>query len=226
MPDPFSQLLEWRRSEASARVLAKLSPEFYTGTARYLGELRRSYEVDLRENPSGRKGEISRQTYQRASQVARDILEGRLQKLLSAAFQASVGGTRELPNSLAEERAIFDQLLATLLEFRRSAAPYLETGPSVVGAAAAAPPPAPSAGPPPSPPPAHRAAPPAAARAAGPPPATYVRIVRTTRPLQLGSETVDLREDDVLSLAPDAAKILVDGKLAELLAAAPVSKGS
>jgi DNA replication initiation complex subunit (GINS family) len=224
MPDPFSQLLEWRRSEASARVLAKLSPEFYTGTARYLGELRRSYEIDLRENPSGRKGEISRQTYQRASQVARDILEGRLQKLLSAAFQASVGGTRELPNALAEERAIFDQLLATLLEFRRASAPYLETGPSVVGAPAAAPPPAPAAAPTAAPPAAPRPPSPAP-RATGPPSPTYVRIVRTTRPLELGAERVDLREDDVLSLTPDAAKILVDGKIAEPLATVPVPKG-
>jgi len=132
MPDPFSQLLEWRRAEASARSLSKISPEFYAGTARYLAELRRSYEVDLRENPSGRKGEISRQTYQRASQVARDILEARAQKLLTAAFQASVGGARDLPNSLPEERALFDELLATLLGFRRASAPYLEPpqGPS------------------------------------------------------------------------------------------------
>ena len=70
MPDPFSQLLEWRRAEANARTLSKIGNEFYTGTAKYLADLRRSYESDLRENPSGRKGEISRQTYQRASQVA------------------------------------------------------------------------------------------------------------------------------------------------------------
>jgi len=226
MPDPFSQLLEWRRAEASARSLSKISPEFYAGTARYLAELRRSYEVDLRENPSGRKGEISRQTYQRASQVARDILEARVQKLLSAAFQASVGGGRDLPNALGEERAIFDQVLATLLEFRRASAPYLEPGPAGTGGV---PPPAPAgptapSAPPAAAPPGRPPAPPVA-RAAAPPAATYVRIVRSTRPLELGSETVDLREDDVLSLPADAAKILVEGKLAEPLTAAPLSKG-
>ncbi len=222
MADPFSQLLEWRRAEASARVLSKISPEFYVGTTRYLAELRRSYEVDLRENPSGRKGEISRQTYQRASQVARDILEARAQKLLSAAFQASVGGARDLPNALAEERAMFDEILSTLVGFRRDCAPYLEPGPTT---APTAPPPAPPiATPPASSAPVARAPTPAPPR--NPPPATaYVRIVRTTRPLELGSETVDLREDDILSLPPDAAKLLVDGKVAEALRTNSPAKG-
>ncbi len=220
MPDPFSQLLEWRRAEASARTLSKIGPEFYSGTAKYLAELRRSYESDLRENPSGRKGEISRQTYQRASQVARDILEARLQKLLSAAFQASVGGARDLPNALAEERGVFDALLGTLLEFRRTAAPYLEAGaappPSVSAALPAAPPPAPSAGERPRP-----AAPPAAVALAAP---TYVRVLRTGRPLQVGAETIDLREDDILSLPPESAKLLVEAKIAEPLVPAPLTK--
>jgi len=227
MPDAFSQLLEWRRAEANARVLAKIGPEFYSGTLRYLADLRRSYEGDLRENPSGRKGEISRQTYQRASQVARDILEARVQKLLSAAFQASVGGPRDIPNALAEERALFDQLLGTLLEFRRASAPYLEslaipasptagTPAPVAAAPAAVPRPAPAS---PSP-----ASPPVAA-ASSPTSPVYVRVLRTTRPLQIGSETVDLREDDVLSLPPETARLLVEAKAAEPISAVPVPKG-
>ncbi len=220
MPDPFSQLLEWRRAEASARTLSKIGPEFYSGTAKYLAELRRSYESDLRENPSGRKGEISRQTYQRASQVARDILEARLQKLLSAAFQASVGGARDLPNALAEERGVFDALLGTLLEYRRAAAPYLEVGaapPTSVPTALPAPPPAASTG-------GERPRPtaaPAAVTLAAP---TYVRVLRTGRPLQVGAETIDLREDDILSLPPESAKLLVEAKIAEPLVPAPLTK--
>ena len=223
MPDPFSQLLEWRRQEASGRVLSKIAPEFYSGTAKYLADLRRSYEVDLRENPSGRKGDISRQTYQRASQVARDILEARTQKLLSAAFQASVGGARDLPNLLSEERALFDQMLATLLEFRRASAPYLDAGTPAAGTPPApGPAPVPAAAATPAPP---RPAAPPAPRA--PPVATaYVRIVRTTRPLELGAETVDLREDDVLSLPAEAAKLLVDGKVAEPLRTTPPAKAT
>ena len=100
VPDQYTLLLELRRSEGAARGLAKLPHDFYGTTSSYLAEVRRTFEVELRENPSGRKGELSRQTYQRASQVARDIIEARMTKLLSLSFQASVGGTKELPNSL------------------------------------------------------------------------------------------------------------------------------
>ncbi|HTZ61454.1 MAG TPA: hypothetical protein VMC82_02255 [Thermoplasmata archaeon] len=215
MPDHYSQLLEWRRNEAAVRGLAKLPHDFFRSTTAYLAEVRRSYEIDLRENPSGRKGDLSRQTYQRASQIGRDIIEARTQKVLSAAFQASIGGTRELPNALPEERALFDQLLATLAEHRRAAAPYLEPLAAVPALAPTAP-----TAPPATPEPAGRtvAAPARAARAAAP--LTYVRILKSGRPLEIGSETVDLREDDVLSLPEEAAKLLIDAKVAE-----PVSTG-
>ncbi len=221
MPDHFTLLLEWRRNEAAARGLAKLPHDFYPATTAYLADVRRSYESELRENPSGRKGEISRQTYQRASQVARDIVEGRVQKTLSAAFQASVGGARDLPNALNEERALFDEVLAALLTHRRSSAAYLE--PTWSGSVPPAPHPAPPssgpASPPPAgPPPSLPAAPPAA-RVSGP--LTYVRILKDGRPIEVGKETIDLRADDVLSLPSETAKLLVDAKVAELVAPGP-----
>jgi DNA replication initiation complex subunit (GINS family) len=213
MPDPFALLLEWRRNEAAARGLAKLPHDFYSSTASYLADTRRSYESELRENPSGRKGEIARQTYQRASSLARDIVEGRAQKVLTAAFQASVGGARDLPNALAEERELFDHLLGTLLEHRRSTAPYLEPGGP------------PSASPPASAP-ASRAAEPVPARPrevapTAPAAAAWVRILKDGRPIEVGSETIDLRAEDVLSLPPDTAKLLVEAKMAEPIAPGP-----
>ncbi|MGI0071190.1 MAG: hypothetical protein ACRECT_03865 [Thermoplasmata archaeon] len=219
MPDHYTQLLEWRRNEAAVRGLSKLPHDFYRMTTAYLADVRRSYESDLRENPSGRKGEISRQTYQRASQIARDIVEARAQKVLTAAFQASVGGARDLPNALGEERGVFDALLATLLGHRRETAPYLE-------------PLAPSPGPAPAPPAdAPRAAPelavaepppaPPARAARAPAPLAYVRILKSGRPLEVGAETVDLSEDDILSLPADAAKLLVDAKVAAPIATGP-----
>jgi len=217
VPDHFSLLLEWRRSEAATRNLAKIPHDFYTNTAAYLADVRRSYEVDLRENPSGRKGEISRQTYQRAGQVARDIVEARTQKILTFAFQTSIGGARELPNALPEEREIYDQVLATLFEHRRRAAPYLETPTTPAPVAAL---------PAPIPPPASTPIP-AAGRTAGPaPPArtaapVYVRILQDGRPIEVGADTIDLRKEDVLSLPPDTAQLLVQAKVAE-----PIDPGS
>ncbi|HYA57941.1 MAG TPA: hypothetical protein VEH57_05720 [Thermoplasmata archaeon] len=212
MPEQFTLLLEWRRNEAAGRALAKLPHDFYGTTAAYLAEVRRSYEADLRENPSGRKGEISRQTYSRAAQVARDIVEARMQKVLSAAFQASIGGPRDLPNALTEERAMFDRLLSALLEHRRGAAPYLE--PSGGGTVPAAPSPGRPAEPTPvvGPPP---AAPPPARPLPSPSALVYVRVIKEGRPIQVGATTVELRKDDVISLPPETAKLLIDARVAE-----------
>ncbi len=212
MPDHFSLLLEWRRNEAATRGLAKLPHDFYAATTSYLAEVRQSYEADLRENPSGRKGDLSRQTYQRASQVARDIVEGRAQKVLAAAFQASIGGSRDLPNALPDERAMYDRIVGTLLDYRRHTSPYLETGPAPGGPAS----------PPPSLPPAEVRAGPTAApapspRAPAPPATAYVRILKDGRPLEVGSETIDLRAEDVLSLPEDKARLLVAGRVAEAI---------
>jgi DNA replication initiation complex subunit (GINS family) len=216
MPDHYTQLLEWRRTEAAVRGLAKLPHDFYRTTSAYLTEMRTSYEAELRENPSSRKGEILRQTYQRATQVARDIIEARSQKVMSAAFQASVGGIRELPNALPEERSIFDSMLGTLTEHRRSAAPYLETHAGAAPPAAARKAEAPAPPPEPVPP-----APPAPRSARAPGPLTWVRIVQGGRKIELGAETIDLRTDDILSLPAEQAKLLIDAKVAEPVHSGP-----
>lgn len=217
MPDHFTQLLEWRRNELAVRGLAKLAPEFYPITSAYLAELRRSYESELRENPSGRKGDISRQTHQRAIQVARDIVEGRVQKILNAAFQASIGGNRDLPNALPEERAMFDQVLGVLLEHRRSAAGYIEPTPGTASVSSAHP----AENPPATPPPAPVRAPPAPSASRGHLPLVYVRVLKDSRPVEVGSETIDLRADDILSLPPETARLLVDAKVAEPVESSP-----
>ncbi len=217
MPDHFSLLLEWRRSEAATRGLAKLPHDFYSVTVGYLADVRRSYESDLRENPSGRKGDMARQTYQRASQVARDIVEGRTQKVLAAAFQASIGGSRELPNALPDERAIYDRIVATLLDSRRRITPFLEAPPATSAPAsppAGAPIPAPASAP-------TSAAAPSPSRAPVVPPTAYVRVVKDGRPIEVGAETIDLRTEDILSLPEDKARLLVAAKVAE-----PIAPGS
>jgi DNA replication initiation complex subunit (GINS family) len=205
VPDQYTLLLELRRSEGAARGLAKLPHDFYATTTGYLAEVRRTFESELRENPSSRKGELSRQTYQRASQVARDIIEARMTKILSLAFQASVGGGRELPNSLPEERQLFDAVYGVLRGHRASVAPYLSGD--------APPPPAPAHAPAPS----AREAPPrpeARSASAGPAP-ILVRILKDSRPLEIGRETIELRREDLLSVPAEIARILIDGKIAE-----------
>jgi DNA replication initiation complex subunit (GINS family) len=218
MADYYGKLLELRRAEGASRGLARLPSDFYVLARAYLAEVRRTYESELRENPSGRKGELARQTHGRALQIARDLVEARATKILSAAFQAAVGGARDLANGLPEERELFDRIVETLRGFRLAATPYLETAGPAGGPASPAPPataPAPIAAvgarPAPSPPP------PAAAPSASA--AVFVRVLKGSPPIELGGETIELRAEDVLSLGAELARILTDGGVAERLEA-------
>ncbi len=206
MPDPYSQLLEWRRSEAAGRGLAKLPKDFYESTRRYLAETRGIFETELRGDPSSRRGELARQTYQRAQQVARDLVEARMTKILTQAFQASVGGSGDLPNALPEERSLFDSLVARLRAHRAEAAPYLASGGS---GGAPMTPVAPPTPPTPAPLPIAASAPGASA--------AYVRILKDARPMAIGGETLEIRKEDVLSLPEESAQLLVSAGLAERL---------
>ncbi len=208
MPDPYSQLLEWRRAETSARGLAKLPKEFYEANRRYLAETRATFEAELRENPSSRKGELARQTYSRAHQLARDIIEARMRKLLDLSFQAAVGGSRDVPNALGEERALFDRMVDTLRVHRKDVAPYLD--PLGVGPSAAAPE-TPAMAPRvalPEPAPVREPARPAGT-------AVFVRILHDGRPIALGKETIEIRKEDVISVPEETAKLLVGSGLAQ-----------
>ncbi len=207
MPDTYALLLDLRRSEAAARGLAKIPHDFYGATTAYLAELRRTYEAELRENPSGRRGELARQTHQRASQVARDLIEARMTKILSLSFQASVGGAKDVPNSLPEERALFDALTGLLSTHRATVAPYLVPGNL---AAPSAPTPMP---PVPAPP---RAAPPTIA-----PRSALVRILRDGKPIAVGEETIEPRKEDLLSVPEEIAKLLIETKIAEAVDVPP-----
>lgn len=203
MTDQYSRLLEWRRAEGATRGLAKLPHDFYESTAGYLAESRRTFETELRADPAGKKGEVARQTYQRAAQIARDVIEARMLKVLNLAFQASVGGGRELTNSLAEERELYDRLVASLRGHRTAVAPFLEpTAPSPAATPAAA-----------------ATAPRAAPVAPGPVRGgrALVRILQDRPAIEVGGETVDLRREDVLTLPAEAARLLVEAKVAELL---------
>ncbi len=232
MPEFYTRLLELRRSEVAGRGLAKVPADLYAQAAAYLGDVRATYESELKENPSGRKGDLARQTHARALQVARDLVEARLSKILTAVFQSSVGGSRELGNGLPEERILFERLVADLRGFRLEAAPYLE--PMVPGPAGAAarggPASAPGAAPVVAPGggdsgPAATAPPSPAApgRAREGPAAIFVRILKGSPPLEFGGERLELRPEDLLSVAPDLARILVDGKVAERILIEPAS---
>jgi DNA replication initiation complex subunit (GINS family) len=212
MADYYTKLLELRRSEGSAHGLSKLPIDFYPQTRAYLAELKSTFETELRENPSGRKGELARQTHQRAVQTARDIVEARMMKILTAALQASLGGSRDLPNALPEERTLHESLLGYLRQHRSEVAPYLEptgpvpnppkrTGSTPVRAAAAENVPSRSAAP----------------DSLTNPETQIVRVLKESPKVAIGSETIELRRDDVISLPADVARLLLESHVVELI---------
>lgn len=143
MPDPapdyYNRLLEQRRAEYAAKGLSKIPPDFLGATSRYLVSLRELLERETRENPTSRKVEMTRVTYQRALASARDVLEARLAKIAHLAAQhVNLGG--EASNLLPEERALYDALTRDLSGFRRNSASFLDpSGTSPPGPAPAAP---------------------------------------------------------------------------------------
>jgi DNA replication initiation complex subunit (GINS family) len=215
LTDHYTRLLEWRRAESSARGLAKLPHDFYSSTQAYLGEARATFESELRSNPAGKKGEVARQTFQRASQIARDIVEARMMKILNLGFQASVGGSRELPNALAEERTLYDHLIETLRSHRLAVAPFLDPG-APVTPGSVAPPIAPIV-------PAASGSHSSSSSAAPRPESTFVRILKDGRPIEVGGETIELRKEDLLTLPPETARLLIEAKVAERVEVAPVT---
>ncbi|MCI4323368.1 MAG: hypothetical protein L3K03_05035 [Thermoplasmata archaeon] len=216
MAELYTRLLEWRRAEAATRGLGKIPNDAYAQIASYIVETRHTLETEVKDNPAGRRSDLARQTHQKSMQSARDLFDARANKILSAAYQATIGGSRELPNATPEERRLHEELLASLRQFRRVAAPFLEPegGPTAVSSTApesrTGASPAASTHARPSAPP----EPPARAAAASERLA-YVRILRSGPPIAIGSETVELRVQDVLQLPLDIARALVDGKFAE-----------
>ncbi len=213
MADYYSRLLELRRTEGAARGLAKLPADFYGQTRSYLADLKTTFESELRENPAGRKGELARQTHQRSIQLARDIVEARMTKILMGALQASLGGSRELSNALTEERELHGELIDCFREHRGRMAPYLEPAgtsrePSSSGKRSTTTPTA--------------AEPPVAValspRTEGSRDVAFVRMLADSPRVAVGSETIALRKDDVVSLPADVARLLIEARAAEPVA--------
>ncbi|MDE1820950.1 MAG: DNA replication complex GINS family protein [Euryarchaeota archaeon] len=236
-PDYYNRLLEQRRAEYASKGLAKMPPEFLLGATQYLASLRELLEREMRENPTSKKVELTRSTYQRALGSARDVLESRVTKIAHQAAQhVNLGG--EPANLLPEERALYDALIRELLAFRRTSAPFLETGaPPLVASPAPkvpVPPPVPAPLAPASEAPARPSAvPPAAAVAptvtsSSPPggPGVVIRILQDRPALALPNETLELRKEDLLVLPPEKAQLLVQARVAERVEVRPPTRST
>lgn len=134
-PDYYNRLLEQRRAEYGSKGLSKMPPDFYVATNRYVAGLRDRLEQEVRADPTSKKVELTRNTYQRAVASARDVLESRLGKMVQMAVQQVNLGS-EPANLLPEERSTYDALVRELSSFRRAQTPFLDVGQAVPSATA------------------------------------------------------------------------------------------
>lgn len=128
MPDAqdyYPKLLEQRRAEAGSKGIAPIPADFYTATQSFLGQLYEMLEAEMRANPTSKKVEYIRSQYQRARAHARDVMDWRMSKVATLAVQSVVVGTNP-GDLLPEERALFDDLVRELSEFRKRMSPFLE----------------------------------------------------------------------------------------------------
>lgn len=240
-PDYYNRLLEQRRAEYASKGLSKMPPDFLVATSNYLAGLRELLEKEVRENPTSRKVELTRVTYQRALASARDVLEARLTKIAQQSAQhVNLGG--EPANLLPEEKALYDAMTRELGSFRRNQAPFLEgsapmtTSPSLPPSLAASAPPAPSPSTPhpPTPratsPPTTQAAPPVPAEPSPAPsttttpPPVVVRILENMNRLALPkNETLELLKEDLVTLPPETSNLLVHSRKAERVDVRPAA---
>jgi hypothetical protein len=131
-------------------------------------------------------------------------------KILTAALQASLGGSRDLPNALPEEHTLHESLLGYLRQHRSEVAPYLEpTGPAPAPGKRSTSAPSRSAS---AETPASRTA--AASPAVGGE-TQIVRVLKDSPKVALGSETLELREDDLITLPADVARLLLESHVVE-----------
>ncbi len=203
--DYYPRLLDQRRLEGSTKGLSKISPDFYTSTQQFLGELREMLEKELHTNPTSKKVEFYRSQYQRAKAHARDIMDWRMSKVATLAVQAVVVGT-EPENLLPEEQMLFDKSVQELTAFRERMTPYLESH------HAAPPPPVPGNATASAPSP--RA--PEPAPLATPPPQVVVRVLADGLPFVVSEgDTVELHKEDVVLLPEKVGKILTEAKRVE-----------
>lgn len=221
--DYYNAILEQRRLEYSSRGLGKIPSDFYTMSDAFLKELRALLDQQAREDPTGRRVEVTRQTYQRALQQTRDVIDARMSKIATRAAQyASMGG--EVPAMLPVERLLFDALVNELLRHRGNVAPFLSGGapappsPAVPSGGSPASQVAREGGPPQLSGPAMEANPAGGSRPSGgvtkvkeeQPEGWVIRILQDGPPFEVSpGDTLELLREDVVTLPPSVAQILV-----------------
>ncbi len=109
----------WRR-ERSTTALGKMDNGFYEAFDNHLRALREDYQKEHAANPATPKVLILQDELTKLQGVRDDLYDLRERKIVTAALIAARGGHAEKTNMTREEELVFDELLRTLRDARRS----------------------------------------------------------------------------------------------------------
>jgi DNA replication initiation complex subunit (GINS family) len=212
--DFFPRLSEQRRLEYQSKSeLSRLPSGFYSSVKRYLEGLRSEVEQALREAPTSRRTEMIQRTYQQSLKLARDLVETRMAKIAALAAQlAGPGAGGPLPPLGTEDQELLDSVRDRLREHRDKVAPYLRDPAPAPRAV-----PSPSSDMSPAVPEASRRSSEEAIGAQATFP-VLVRVLKDTPEIEVApGDRLAMRKEDVATVPPAVARILVEGGLAEVI---------
>jgi DNA replication initiation complex subunit (GINS family) len=225
----FERVTKLYREETSRKTLTALEADFYDKLAAYIGRLEASATKEALANPNSPKAMLLQDELRKVRKKREQIFTYRERKLALLASHRASGSDVELPNLPAQERTLFESLVAVLKGGRDTAFGGSPAGPA------------------PEAPAEPGARPPAEPSKLPVAPAAVVRVVsseETKRPVATPSlkdylivhvledippfagidQTYHLKKEDVLTLPKTIAQILVDRGKARIVQATGSSR--
>ncbi len=195
----FERITRVYRDESQRKTLAPLEPDFYEKVNRYLTRLEADLAAERGKDPNAKGAMLLQDELRKALQKREQVLHYRERKIALLAIQQAGGGEADVRGLARPEQELLRRLVDVLRAHRAEA-----TGLAPAPTQAAAP--ATSA-----------AEPPAAAAPKG----VLLHILEDVPPFAGPDGTYRLRKEDLVTLPPPLAKVLVERGKARVVNAAP-----
>lgn len=198
----FERITRVYRDESSKKSLTLLEPDFWERVARYVAKLEADLGAERAKNPNSKSAMLLQDELRKVGQKREQIYQYRERKIGLLA-SAKVGGEVVETRGLARpEPELLDGLVALLADARAAA----------MGAGTVAPTAVPEASERPAP---------KVPKARAAPDGVLVRVLEDVPPFAGPDQTYRLRKEDLVTLPPQLAKVLVDRGKARPVTLAP-----
>ncbi|HEX9341069.1 MAG TPA: hypothetical protein VF992_07875 [Thermoplasmata archaeon] len=207
----FERVTKVYREESGKKTLVSLEADFYDKLAAYIARLDELANKEAQKNPNSPKALLLQDELRKVRKRRDQIFTYRERKLALLASSRASGAEVEIPNLPAQDRALFDSMVALLKKARAES-----FGGSPFGSEPAAPPPEPpteKAGPTPETPRMKVVRAEETRRTTTPPSLkdhVLVHVLEDLPPFAGIDTTYRLKKEDLVTLPKTIAKILVD----------------